>query len=578
VARHLFFICALSLLTFFAGLGRGAIGDSDEAFYAEAAREMVESGNWLTPHYNYELRFQKPILYYWMVATTYHAGGVSEAAARFPSAVSGLLLALLTYFCGRRWFDPPTAALAGAIVATSFGYFVIGRASLPDLPLALFIAAATWALIEALGVRYRDEASRPGVRRFWLVIGTVAMALGMLTKGPVAIALPILTALVVALRERRAAGDRPIPWPGLKDVAIAAGVFLLIAVPWYAAMVNAHGFAYLERFFVAENLERFATERYNESRPIWFYVPILLGGLMPWAPFVLLWVPSFMQIVVKRRRTLTSGAWRLIVWAAVPLIFYSLSIGKQPRYILPVLPPMALILARSIMARLPERGEPARRHLLLGLAGTLAAISLLVLALLLNRARPLLFALNPSLGWVGTTVIVIAGLSVLVAAWMRRRWALPGTLAVASVATFLALQYSIASAAGLEPVQRMAALYRQVRGEIGASGTYRVFVRNLVFYTGAKQTDLTDAESAAEFMRSDTPVVCVVSADDLRELQTRHGIKAVRLGEVTYFNPAGVRLGTLLWPDPEKHLETVVLVSNKETRNADRGMRRDAVR
>ena len=95
-------------LTFFAGLGRGAIGDSDEAFYAEASREMVASGDWLTPYYNYELRFQKPILFYWLVSIAYKAAGVGEAAARFPAALAGFGLAIITYLVGRRWFDAGT--------------------------------------------------------------------------------------------------------------------------------------------------------------------------------------------------------------------------------------------------------------------------------------------------------------------------------------------------------------------------------------------------------------------------------------------------------------------------------------
>ena len=121
-------------LTFFAGLGRGAIGDSDEAFYAEASREMVISGDWLTPYYNYELRFQKPILFYWLVSMAYKAAGVGEAAARFPAALAGFGLAILTYLAGRRWFDAGTGFFAATVVATSFGYFSIGRLSLPDLP------------------------------------------------------------------------------------------------------------------------------------------------------------------------------------------------------------------------------------------------------------------------------------------------------------------------------------------------------------------------------------------------------------------------------------------------------------
>src|SRR5581483_5048475 len=150
VFRHCLLLLAICLLTFFAGLGRGAIGDSDEAFYAESAREMIESGDWVTPHYNYEYRFQKPILFYWLAAGSYRAAGVGEAQARFPSALAGLALTLMTFFCGRRWFDGRVGLLAGAIVATSFGYFSMARTALPDLPLAFFIALATWTLIEAV--------------------------------------------------------------------------------------------------------------------------------------------------------------------------------------------------------------------------------------------------------------------------------------------------------------------------------------------------------------------------------------------------------------------------------------------
>src|SRR5918993_3370300 len=121
----------LAALTFFTGLGRGAITDSDEAFYAESAREMVASGDWLTPHYNYEPRFQKPVLYYWLTSATYLVTGPSELGARLWAAIAGLGLVLVTAAAGRRWYDETTGLLAGAIVATSFGYFSIGRMALP---------------------------------------------------------------------------------------------------------------------------------------------------------------------------------------------------------------------------------------------------------------------------------------------------------------------------------------------------------------------------------------------------------------------------------------------------------------
>ncbi|MGI8671238.1 MAG: ArnT family glycosyltransferase [Luteitalea sp.] len=563
MSRHVLILGLVCFLTFFAGLGRGAIGDSDEAFYAEAAREMVHSGDWLTPHYNYELRFQKPILFYWFVAVAYKAAGVGEAAARVPSALAGLGLSLLTYLVGRRWFDAATGFFAATIVATSFGYFSIGRLSLPDLPLAFFIAAATWGLIEGVGVPLAAPAVSPARRRTWLACAAVMMGLGLLAKGPVALVLPMLAVAPVWWKERPSgrAGD-VVGWqPRVTDVLLVAGLVTLVAAPWFLAMLQHHGPAYIHRFFVGENLERFATDRYNDPRPFWFYVPIVLGGLLPWSPFILLWLPTWRR-VFSGTRLVTRAEWRAILWAAVPFVFYSLSIGKQPRYILPMLPPMALLLARSVLARLPDAPVRMPRQTALAWCGTLSALILFTLGVLLHRARPLLFALTPSLALVGSGVITIAAVSVLVASWSRRRWALPVTLAAASIATLLSLQYSVATAADLEPVQVMARTYTAVyHGE--PSATHRVFVRNLVFYTGVKQTDLVEPAAVVAFLQQSTRVLCVITRDDLDRLTRDRGLQTRTLAEVQYFNPAGVRLRTLLWPDPSRDLETVLLVTNQ---------------
>lgn len=564
MTRHLLIVGLVCFLTFFAGLGRGAIGDSDEAFYAEAAREMVESGDWLTPYYNYELRFQKPVLFYWLVALAYDVGGVSEAAARAPSALAGFLLAVLTYLSGRRWFDASTGFFAAIIVATSFGYYSIGRQSLPDLLLAFFIAASTWTLIEALGAPLATADTTAARRRGWLMLSAVLIGLGLLTKGPVALALPVLAVAPIWWKERRPrAPDEPAAWrPHLADALLFGGIVVLVAAPWFIAMMNEHGVAYLHRFFVDENLERFATDRYNEPRPFWFYVPIVLGGLLPWSPFILLWFPTWNRALTGKR-LVTRAEWRGILWAAVPFVFYSLSIGKQPRYILPMLPPMALLMARSVIARLPEGGIRTSRHTALAACGTFSALILLSLGLLLHRARPLLFALSPSLALVCTGVIIVGAVAVLIASWTPRRWALPFTLTCASVSTLLALHYSVVSAADLEPVQRMARIYSTVHQPGQPSATYRVFVRNLVFYTRVPQVDLTVPEAVVAFLQQPEPVVCVMTSDDLAALRRDHSVTARVLGSVQYFNPAGVRLRTLLWPDPENDLETVVLITNR---------------
>ncbi|MCA1586176.1 MAG: glycosyltransferase family 39 protein, partial [Acidobacteria bacterium] len=318
----------LAFLTFFVGLGRGAITDADEAFYAEAAREMVESGDWLTPSYNYQPRFQKPILYYWLTAATYLITGPGEAAARFWSACAGLGLALVTAACARRWYDDGTALLAGAIAATNFGYVALARMSLPDLPLAFFITLGIYALFTATLERER----RP---RIWVVLAAASLALGFLTKGPVAIVVPAIVVGPLLLIERRGLNLR------FGDAVVGVVVFTAIAAPWYVAMWWAHGTAYLEGFFLGDNFERFATDRFNDPRPWWFYVPVVAGGMLPWTPLAMVWLRPIGQFVRGRRAASTIEV-RLLLWAIVPLLFFTASIGKQPRYVLPVLPPLAI--------------------------------------------------------------------------------------------------------------------------------------------------------------------------------------------------------------------------------------------
>ena len=609
--RHCLLLTAVCLLTFFAGLGRSAIGDSDEAFYAESAREMIEGGDWITPHYNYEYRFQKPILYYWLVAATYRVAGIGEAAARFPSALAGLALTLMTFACGRRWFDDRTGLVAGLIVATSFGYFPIARSSLPDLPLAFFISLATWTLAEAMlgrpaprvngngtepdpptarrwttplapasslispaptagssgphaAARAAEDLAPSAERRGWLIAAAVSMGLGLLTKGPVAVALPVMIVVVLALLTKRIWRPTGRGWLGLTwgQLVLGSFVFLAVALPWFAAMVGTHGTDYLNRFFVGENFERFATDKYNDRRPVWFYVPILLAGLAPWSPIVFLWIPTLRRLFRRERRG-SDAEWRATIWAAVPFVFYTLSIGQQPRYILPVLPPLALLVAQTVLTRLDRAVIAHKRNLALAICATCSAVGLIVLAVLLHRARPLLFALSPSAGVIGTATIVVAGVGLVCTAWFGRFTWLPGALAAASIATLIALHYTVYSAADLEPVQRMARLYAQERQHGEPSATYQAFVRNLVFYTNVKQTNLIDDQETMQFLNRPERVLCVLPEDVLLPLEQKHGVKVQRLGSVLYFNPAGVRLRTLLWPQPEHDLETVWLISNR---------------
>jgi 4-amino-4-deoxy-L-arabinose transferase-like glycosyltransferase len=545
----------LAALTFFAGLGRGAITDSDEAFYAESSREMVASGDWVTPHYNYEPRFQKPILYYWLTSATYLATGPTEFGARLWAAMAGLGLVLVTAAAGRRWYDETTGLMAGAIVATSFGYFSIGRMALPDLPLTFCITLAIWAALVATLEQERNP-------RKFVILAAIGLGLGFLMKGPVGMIIPALVIVPVLMLERRSIALTPI------DIVLGFVIMLAIALPWYGLMWITHGNAYLQSFFVGDNFERFATDRFNDPRPWWFYLPVVAGGMLPWTPLALTWLGPITQFL-RGRRAIGTIDLRLLMWAILPLAFYSLSVGKQPRYVLPVLPPLALLLASSVVERTQEwrgfhgvRSWP-RRALPVVVGSLLSGLFFVALGVLLYRAQPLLINVSPAYTTMAAALTVAGGVLIILVSVTGQWRNAPLVIAVAAAVTLPAVQYGALSSGGDDTVRQMAQLVQQHRDANEPVGTLGVFVRNLVFYSGVKTIDVIGDEQATNFLRQADRALLVAPVDQIDRLERAHGVKVHRLGELLYFNEAGVRVRTLLWPDADRDLTRVVLVANR---------------
>jgi 4-amino-4-deoxy-L-arabinose transferase-like glycosyltransferase len=544
---YLALVVLVASITCLAGLGRPAITDSDEAFYAEAAREMVESGDWLTPRYNYANRFQKPVLFYWLVAGTYKVTGATEFAARFPAALSGIGLAVLTWFCARRWFGDETGLVAGVVLGTSLGAVAIARLSLPDLPLALFVSLSIAAGIEAFLV---PDRPRIGLA----TLAGAAAGAAFLTKGPVGVVVPGLVVGGLALIERRWRAFSPLP------IAAAAVACVAIGVPWYIAMTREHGTAYLESFFVGDNLERFATDRFNEPRPLWFYVPIVVAGMLPWSPYFALWIGDAAAAV--RRRTMPAAVvLRIALWATLPLLLFTASIGKQPRYILPMLPPLAIGVAAALRGAgtlLPD-GRP--RVLMRACALATGAV-IAVLGAVLAALPP--DAIGASRFWLtgGGLATACAGTAAAVAGWRspQRSWRLAAGAAIVLV---LSAQLGLFSTEGDASVKEIATRIRAFSGGTVPWTTHNVLVRNLVFYVGRRAAGPFDDAGLAAFLSSPDRALAVVKAPDLERVQASSPVPLYRLGEWRYFNVAGIRAGLLLDRNPARRIRTVVLVSNR---------------
>ena len=298
-----------------------------------------------------------------------------------------------------------------------------------------------------------------------------------------------------------------------------------------------------------DNFERFATERFNEARPFWFYLPVLLGGLLPWSLFLMVFVVEGLAGARKRTLKLADADWRLLLWAIMPLLFFTLSVGKQPRYILPVLPPLAVLLARGLI----ERIETARNHRWsLGAATWATAAMYIALALLFVRMEPLLINAYPLATWVavcllGCSAIALAGIAAT-AAWRR----LPIVAGVAGVVTLVAVQFGALAGVRPEAVEQLAALIRTNRSGQRADRCLQGVLAESWLLHGP-------AADGAVRSRAGSPLPAISGACAARRsfgrsaaVEAASGMTLKKLGEARYLNTANVRLRTVLNPDPTR--------------------------
>lgn len=317
-------LAALCYVLFFHALGGIGLIGPDEPRYAAVAREMFTSGDYITPRLFGAEWFEKPALVYWLAAIGYRIFGMNEAGARFPSALSATICVFFIYWAGRRLWDRAIGFLAALILASSIGFFAFARAASMDMALT---ACLTMALVFFL-FAFNDPTER---RWRWLYAFYVALGLGVLAKGPVAVLLPILSLAGFILFRGRV--DEWKTWypKGLWITAAVAG-------PWYLLCAIINGRQFIQVFLINQNIERFTTTLHGHERPFYFFVPVLLLLTFPW---------TFLMIPMLRRR-FAKNEQMLAWWAIVPFVFFSLSGSKLPGYILPVVPPIALLLAKEL--------------------------------------------------------------------------------------------------------------------------------------------------------------------------------------------------------------------------------------
>ncbi len=304
---------------------------SDEGRYSEIPRYMAQSGDWITPRLNGIKYFEKPPLQYWATAAAYKAFGAHHWTARLWPALTGLLGVLLMFYAGSRLYGADAGLYAALVLGSSVLYTIAAHINTLDMGLTFFLGLGLAGILLALDPRADAKGNR-----LWMHIAWAAFALAVLSKGLIGIVLPATVSMLYMLVKRDF-----LLWRKLHLVT-GGLLFLLISAPWFVAVSIANP-EFPQFFFIHEHFARYTTTIHQRYQPWWYFIPILLIGILPWL------VTLFDGLISARKRTRSGAdfdaALFLLLWAGLIFLFFSLSGSKLASYILPMFPALALLIA-----------------------------------------------------------------------------------------------------------------------------------------------------------------------------------------------------------------------------------------
>ena len=488
------------------GLGAATLWEPDEPRFSEATRQMFAREDFLTPYFNGVPRFEKPILLYWLQAAAFAVVGPNELGSRIPSALAGIGSVLLLYLIGVRVASPPAATVAAVALATMFRFVALSRQGLTDVPVVFMIVAAMYGFVRST----ESPAPRAAAWCAWIAVG-----LGVLTKGPVGL-LPVAiwVAYVAVTRQ----------WTLVRQARPVAGplVALLVAAPWYLAMIALHGRAFIDFAFGHEIVARVLSEStFADPRGAFYYFKVWPGDAAPWS---LLFVAA-LGWAALRWRELDAAARRPLVlaltWFATVFVLFSLSRSKVTHYVLPAYPAAALAIG-VFVARVGQRTSDSAWW---RVPAAIIAVALLGAAVLMARSIDVLM---PGAGVAATGIVpaVLGAGALLIAAavWrgaaVRAAVALGATLAIAFAAIgSVIIPGAVEAYKPMPRLARAAAPLIEPGERIGLLGRYGA--SSLIYYSRHDVEWLEGEDAAVAFLRRRPRALCVMPAAEYERLAPR---------------------------------------------------------
>jgi len=500
---------------YFVNLGVSSIWDANEAFYAQAPREMMAANDYVNPSFNFQLRYNKPVLSYWEVAAAYRAFGVSEWSERLPIALGGIVLIATAFGLGQLAGGTEAGLLAALVLAASPRVLLLARRIIIDVHIAMFtgLVLLCFALSEA----------RPEKRRLYLVLMYVAAGFGVLTKGPVAVFLPALVFVIYLASQKRLGDVRRMMLP------LGAVIGLAIVAPWYYFVYRDHGPAYIKAFIVGENLGRYAEAVGEQSRGVLFYIPVMLTDLFPWS----LLIPVALWWAFRRR---ANNVLRLLLtWVAAIVVFFSFSGTKEDLYILPIVTAEAALIGAMIAASWPEKGArhlfvedsqkgagllfqaAPRAYALLATAATFAFAGIVMVWAFSLSHR---FSLQGA-AFIGGAAVVGGVVSAVAAARGRSFGAAAAIAGTVTVISWCIVLCSLPDFERYKPVKPFAAIIRSRASEGGIVGYYDFALPSMVFYLNRPVMEVVMPDHLRAAFYSSGDVHFVIPEADYLQIKDR---------------------------------------------------------
>lgn len=338
--RWLWLLLAVAVL-WFGNIEYRKLIKPDEGRYAEIPREMVASGDWVTPRLNGLKYFEKPPLQYWATAAAYEVFGEHQWTSRLWVSLTGFAGILLVWFAGTRLFGGTAGLYAAILLGGSQLYALMGHINTLDMGVTFFLTLGILSLLLA----QRDGADAR-TRRNWMGVAWVALALAVLSKGLIGLVLPGAALFLYSVFQRDLTVWKRMHW------GIGLLLFFLVTVPWFYLVMKANP-EFFQKFFIYEHYTRFTTKQLGRYQPWYYFIPILLFGMLPWTLLMLDTVLRAWKDSARGIKAFNPARF-LLIWAAFVYLFFSVSGSKLPSYLLPMFPALALLMGRQL-AGMSER-------------------------------------------------------------------------------------------------------------------------------------------------------------------------------------------------------------------------------